>query len=66
MNPEKETITLISSDSNSVDIKIHQKQIAKYFYEKHPFFNLENLKLAIQATFRGKIVIPTRPFRFSY
>ena len=32
-----------SQKTNSIDIKIHQEQIAKYYYEKHPFFYIENI-----------------------
>ena len=32
-----------SQKTNSIDIKIHQEQIAKYYYEKHPYFYLENI-----------------------
>ncbi len=32
-----------SPKTNSIDIKIHQRQIAKYYYEKHPYFYLENI-----------------------
>ena len=29
--------------TNSIDIKIHQEQVAKYYYEKHPYFYLDNI-----------------------
>ena len=32
-----------SQKTNSIDIKIHQEQIAKYYYENHPFFYIENI-----------------------
>ena len=32
-----------SQKTNSIDIKIHQEQVAKYYYEKHPYFYLENI-----------------------
>ena len=31
--------------TNSIDIKIHQEQIAKYYYEKHPFFYIDNIDM---------------------
>ena len=34
-----------SQKTNSIDIKISQKQIAKYYYEKHPYFYLENIDI---------------------
>ena len=32
-----------SQKTNSIDIKIHQEQVAKYYYEKHPYFYLDNI-----------------------
>ena len=29
--------------TNSIDIKIHQEQISKNYYEKNPFFNIKNI-----------------------
>ena len=34
-----------SQKTNSIDIKIHQRQIAKTYYEKHPYFYLENIDI---------------------
>ena len=34
-----------SQKTNSIDIKIHQEQIAKYYYEKHPFFYIDNIDM---------------------
>ena len=32
-----------SQKTNSIDIKIRQQQVAKKYYEKHPYFYLENI-----------------------
>ena len=34
---------IYNQKTNSIDIRIHQEQIAKLYYENHPFFNIKNV-----------------------
>ena len=53
--------------TNSIDIKIKQEQIAKKYYEKHPFFNIESIDIEFLDKINKNIQIidyKTKPARY--
>ena len=56
-----------SQKTNSIDIKIHQQQVAKYYYEKHPYFYLENIDVDFLNKVKKNIQVidyRTKPNRY--
>ena len=53
--------------TNSIDIKIKQEQIAKKYYEKHPYFNIEGIDIEFLDKIGKNIQIidyKTKPTRY--
>ena len=53
--------------TNSIDIKIKQEQIAKKYYEKHPYFNIEEIDIQFLDKIGKNIQIidyKTKPTRY--